>query len=425
LDKVSPKVKVLYFDHTAKLGGGERSLLGLLENLNTSRYDPLLVTPVNGPLVDAAARIGVKWKYLDVNGELLRRRRRSIGTFSGKFITDVTTTAAAAIRLHTLITEEEVDIVHSNSQKAHFIAALAASWSGTPLVWHARDIFSDRRISAMADVVAGAFSETVIAISEAVAEQFRIARPRVRVVYNGIDVTGFARRVDAADAAAVREKLGAPPGAGLIVNVGQLSRWKGQDVFLRVAGALAKERQDLRFAVVGDPMFGENGYGAFLRKLAADLGVSSRVTFAGAVEDVSEVFAAADIMLHTPVEPEPFGRVIVEAMAAGVPVVAARCGGIPEIVNDGVDGVLFPPRDVGAAAAAVRKLVDDSRRTEELAEAGRRRAKDFDIYRTVGTVEEIYEEFATRERTLREKTAFPYAFLPDVSYGGFEYRETG
>jgi glycosyltransferase involved in cell wall biosynthesis len=158
--------------------------------------------------------------------------------------------------------------------------------------------------------------------------------------------------------------------------VGRIAPWKGQDVFLR-AFAEAFPDGDERAVIVGAPLFGEEEYEWSLRVLVGELGLADRVELRGFREDVAAELAEVDALVHASVIPEPFGRVIVEGMAAGLPVLAAGAGGPDEIVTEGVDGLLYPPGDAAALAATLRRVAADQALAERLGRAAVERARAF------------------------------------------------
>ncbi|HVZ49820.1 MAG TPA: glycosyltransferase, partial [Gemmatimonadaceae bacterium] len=178
--------------------------------------------------------------------------------------------------------------------------------------------------------------------------------------------------VTPAAAAAARAALGAAPGTPVAVHVGRFHHWKGQQVLLR---ALAQV-PDLHAWFVGAPLFGEDAFDAELRALATALGVASRARFTGFRDDVPTLLRAADVVVHSSVYPEPFGRVVVEGMLAGRPVIAANAGGVPEIVTDGDTGILVPPGDPAALAAALRRVTADPAAAAAMGARGRARARE-------------------------------------------------
>jgi len=248
------------------------------------------------------------------------------------------------------------DIVYANSQKAFLLAALPARLVGRPVIWHLHDILDSAHFGRIQRIVqarlANLCAATIIVPSRAAAEAFVAAggRPtRVTIVPNGLDL-----ELDPKSPAALRAELGLP--AGPLVGVfSRLAPWKGQDV---VIDALA-EVPNLRCIVVGSALFGEDAYAAELRARAAARGLSDRVLFLGQRSDVPRLMQAVDAVVHPSVDPEPFGRTLVEAMLAGVPVIATDAGASSEILDGGAAGTLVPPRRPDRLAVALAELLAD------------------------------------------------------------------
>ena len=158
--------------------------------------------------------------------------------------------------------------------------------------------------------------------------------------------------------------------------VGRLAAWKGQDIFL---DAFAKAFPDgnAHAVIAGTAMFGEDDYAETLRRQTERLGIADRVDFPGFVEDVHELLASSDVLVHASIIAEPFGQVVVEGLAAGVGVIATGLGGPAEIITDGVDGLLCPPGDSDKLATLLRRLHDDPAERKQLAAAGVQRAVAF------------------------------------------------
>ncbi|MGH6692420.1 MAG: glycosyltransferase family 4 protein, partial [Gammaproteobacteria bacterium] len=219
----------------------------------------------------------------------------------------------------------------------------------------------------------------VLAVSDAVARAVRSRDgmlPRVITLHDPIDTRRFHPGVRRER---VRQELGLGPGIPVIGLIAHLTPWKGHELFLDIARAVLNALGEARFVVVGGSVYetdGHAGYARTLARRAAALGLSDRVTFLGARHDIPEILAALDVLVHCPTAPEPFGRVLGEAMAVGRPVVAARCGGIPEVVDDGVTGFLVAPGEVGAFASAVIRLLADRTLRDRLGEAGRGRVEE-------------------------------------------------
>jgi glycosyltransferase involved in cell wall biosynthesis len=153
----------------------------------------------------------------------------------------------------------------------------------------------------------------------------------------------------------------------------RLAPGKGHHVLLEALTRLP----GVHALLAGSAVFGEHPYAEALRDQCKALGIEDRVHFAGFRRDIPQLMRLSQVVTHPAVEPEPFGRVIVEGMLAGRPVVATRAGGAVEIVEDGTSGVLVPPRDATALAGALRDLLADPARADALAEAGRKVALEF------------------------------------------------
>jgi glycosyltransferase involved in cell wall biosynthesis len=178
----------------------------------------------------------------------------------------------------------------------------------------------------------------------------------------------------------------------VVVLVGRISPWKGQDVFIRAAALVLKQFPACRFQIVGSALFGEDALEGELKQLAASLGIGEQIEFLGFRKDVPEIISAGTLVVHASTVPEPFGQVIVQAMAAGKPVVATRGGGVLEIVDDGVSGLLVPMKDADAMANAICEILSDPVRARKMGEAGRERFLErFTIEKTVEAVEGIYD----------------------------------
>lgn len=333
------RVRAVYIDHTARLSGAELALTRLLPAL--SEVDATVVLGEEGPLVERLSRLGIDVRVVPLAGGVLRVRRGAVvpgWAAAAGALAAVKSGAALARELRRL----RPDLVVTNSLKADLYGGVAARLAGVPVIWHVHDRIATDYLPRPA---------------------VRLVRLSARLLADGLIANSEATRATLPAGRAVAIGNVCPPltpqpppgGARLRVGlVGRIAPWKGQDVFLR---ALAATALDLQPVVVGAPLFGEEGYAQSLRRLAAELGLD--VEWAGFLPDPAEAMAAMDIVVHCSTVPEPFGQVVVEALALGRCVVAAGAGGPAEVVTDGVDGLLTPPGDVTALAAALRRLAAD------------------------------------------------------------------
>ena len=431
----APEVKtILYLDHTAKMGGGEIALLNLILALDWSRYSPVVALAAEGPLAEKLRAAGVETHVLPLDRALLDTRKDSLGASSLLRLGQVARLAAYTLRLARWTRGRRVDLIHTNSLKSDLYGGVAGRLAGVPVLWHVRDNIDGQYLPAR---VAGAFRalsrllpRAVIANSESTLRTLRpLARQTTATVYSGVADYGGAGRPPAPpqgrsvqvvhdgydtqafgpQAAAdqtveqtAEQELGvrpAPPAAPvvpakrpLVVLVGRIADWKGQDVFIRAA-ALTRDAFPLaRFQIIGAPLFGEYEYEASLHRLCAELGVEDRVEFLGFRSDVPALLAEADVVVHASTLGEPFGQVVIEGMAAGKPVIATDGGALPEIVLPGKTGLLVPMGDAPAMGEAISALLSDPVRARAMGEAGRLRVQErFTISHTVRKMERIYD----------------------------------
>jgi glycosyltransferase involved in cell wall biosynthesis len=267
------------------------------------------------------------------------------------------------------------DVALANDGRAALYTALGTAFRGLPYIWHVRDLAgSGERLARLAIRLRPAMW---LANSHAVrASLIRqgCAETRIAVVHNGVDVSRFD---PARSPEPFRHELGLDRSTLLVGAVGRLVPWKALETLLEAAARPATGDAQAAYVIIGDVVTDTANHAEALRYretllgLRDRLGLGDRVRFLGGRSDIPRVMAGLDILVHTAIE-EPFGRVLIEAMAAGTAVVASRGGGVTEIVEHGVTGYLVPPRDADAVAASIRLLADPERRST-MGRAGRER----------------------------------------------------
>jgi glycosyltransferase involved in cell wall biosynthesis len=378
---------ILFLHTTSEIGGSDVSLVRLIEQLNRRAFAPVVVLPADGPLVPRLTAAGARVFVLPALLKLTSRRGRA---FLARFALNY---PWAVWRLVRLIRRERVALVHTNT--IHNLYGFAAArLAGVPHVWHIREIvWQSGALRRLELWLARRWSTRIIVTSDAVAGMFgpRAAWPAQLVkVPNGVETDRFSP----GDGSAVHRELGAAPGQPIVGIVCRLDVWKGVDVFLDAAARVAATDAAVRFAVVGGPIVGLDAYESELKAQAARLGVSDRVCFTGwrfGPEMMPDVHRALAVLVLASVEPEPFGLVLLEAMATATPVIATAAGGPIEICVDGETGLLVPPRDAAALARAITALVRDPARAHAMGEAGRRRVLAcYSAERYVAGIEAVY-----------------------------------
>ncbi|MFI5312040.1 MAG: glycosyltransferase [Gemmatimonadales bacterium] len=379
--------RVLFVDHAGVLGGAELSLLDLVGAFG-DRGEVLLLS--DGPFRAALEARGIQVTVEPLGA--LRRVKKETHLPSPAVLTDavrLSREAAAHARRR--------DLIYANSQKAFVVSAGAGLLARRPVVWHLRDILAPPHFSASnvraAVALANFRAARVITNSRATAAAFTGAGGRaslVRVVHNGIDPQPFDGVTDE-DALAARSHLGIPHDAFVVSLFGRFHPWKGQQVLLQALSALP----GVHALFVGAPLFGEEAFESALHAQAAKLGIGDRAHFLGFRGDVADLMRASDVVAHTSVYPEPFGRVIVEGMLARRPVIATRAGGVEEIITDGETGILVPPDDAEALTAAINGVRAEPGRAAAIAARGSAHAREnFSVAAMVRGVDEALEGIA-------------------------------
>lgn len=386
------KPKILFIDHAGVMGGGQYSLLDIARHFASSSKVLLFA---DGPFRERLQQAGVSVEVLPAPRKVSGVSRQASLFQDLRAIAGVLHLARSVAK-HT----RDYDVIYANGQKPMVVSAFVAWLANKPLIWHLRDTltvqFESRLHLWLATTLANWFVARVIANSKATAEAFVQSGGRadlVQTVYNGISVAPF-RTVTSEQVAAARQQFGVGS-APVIGAFGRIAPWKGQHVLLEALPQLP----GVHVLFVGDAIFGEDAYGQKLREQAAALGVADRAHFLGFRQDIPLLMSAVDMVVHTAVEAEPFGRVLVEGMLARKPVVATRGGGTPEIIENGVSGLLVPPSDAKALVVAIGGLLANSASAQKLAEAGHAVAlQRFSLEALLAGVTRQVEDVLTRHR---------------------------
>jgi glycosyltransferase involved in cell wall biosynthesis len=377
---------VLVLHSSAGRYGADLQLLTIASGLDRSRWRPVAVLPERGELAPLLEDAGVE----TVVRPLAVLRRREL-TPRG-----LASLAAAAARdrraLTRLARSRGAALVHSNT------SVVLATAAGLPHLVHVREIYGG------AGGAAGALgwpllrrrllrADRLACVSAAVADQFG-GSERAFVLHDGLP-----RIPQPLPRAQARAALGLPVEAFAVALLGRVSGWKGQDVLARALAQTPLREIDAIGLIAGDAWPGEERHERALQRLGRELGLGERLRLLGFRSDVDAVLGAADAVAVPSTRPDPLPNSALEASAAGLPIVAAAHGGLPEIVVDGRTGRLVRPGDERALAAALRALADDPAAARTMGEAGARHVRErFDPGRMIGRLEETYERAISAHR---------------------------
>ena len=399
--------RVLFLDHTAKLGGGEIALFHLLTQIESRRFLARVILFSNGTLAERLAGAGVPVTVMPLPAAVGETRKDSLGGRSLLNIKSLLSSTRFVWQLSRLLRQEQADIIHTNSLKSDILGGLAARIAGIPVIWHVRDRINDDylppRVVKLFRFLCHIVPTRVIANSKSTLATITRGREAgfCDVVYDGTVITDEIRKIPLAQSL--------PRSPKIIGLVGRLTPWKGQHIFLNAAAQVLKKFTDVRFEIIGSAMFGETDYEADLHRLSKTLGLENTLEFCGFCDDVQDRIGRLDLLVHASITGEPFGQVIIEGMAAGKPIVATNGGGVPEIVVDGVTGILVPMNDADAMAAAICTILADSDRAAKMGIAGRQRVMQrFLVQHTADGVMRVFDEvLSTRRLKRRSKPTSP------------------
>ena len=297
---------------------------------------------------------------------------------------------AAARQLVRRLRREPVEVIHAHTRVAQVVAARLSRRLGIPYVttWHG---FFRPNLGRRLWPCTGA---RTIAISEPVrrhlVEDFHVPPERVRLIWNGVEPSEFAERPPAELLARFRAQHRLPEGGPVVGSVGRLAsgRIKGFDLLLEAARLLLRRHADLRLLMVGD-----GPRRPFLEEQVDALGLRECARFTGSLADVRVPLALLDVFIFPVRWPEGFGLSLIEAMAAGRPVVATRAGAVPQIIEHGRHGLLVEPENPQALAEAVTTLLRDPAAAARLGQAAQQRVRErFSLERVADEVEAVYGE---------------------------------
>jgi glycosyltransferase involved in cell wall biosynthesis len=391
--------RVLLVENTIRgLGGSYESLFLTAKGLDRRRFEPVALFFQENHFAAKLRALGIRviverskrfWEregYIrnteKVRSALPRRgflgaaRRRTVALLRMLFGgLPMAWTVAGAIR------RERVDLLHTNNNlERDAMVILGGVLAGVPIIAHERQLVAcsalTRRLSRRV--------HTLVCISDAVLEFTRAsgACPRDRRrIHNALDLETVR---------AVRPSL--PPGPPRAGIVGRVMPRKGQKHFIEAARIVREAVPEVELYIIGRATGEDRAYEEECRALAAGLGLDGSIRWTGYVEEPLGLMASLDACVHAAVEPEPFGRVVIECLALGVPVVATAVGGPVEIIEDGVSGFLVPPADPGRIAARVIDLLRDRGLAERIRRGGRERVeRAFGLEGYIREIEGVYE----------------------------------
>ena len=366
----SKRYNILYLDSGSGIGGGQRSLLLLLKHLDATRFRSFLGCLGDSMLAAAARKAGHPVIPLDLpkqhdKGDKVRR-------FTFDDITRDLLQLKVIFQLLWVLEEKQIDLIHANSLAAGLIGGIAAKLYGVPIVMHKRYATA----YGVLDRLCEKLLDRVILVSEATRWAFA-PHSKQTLIYNGVELSALRPPLSPPrwrGGKTLRADLNLDPDALLIGIVTRITPEKGIHLLIEATAKL-KASPYIQLLVVGGPYFPKDAeYIDSLKIQTEKLGIADRVIFTGFLEDTGAILSLLDVVLLASTIPEACPRTIIEAMAAGVPVIATSLGGSKELVTPET-GLLVPAKDADAFAAAITQLAEDAERRKQMGKACRLRAE--------------------------------------------------
>lgn len=364
--------KILVINTSSRFGGAEKSLQDLLRILKKSFIIWVVLPKEEGLYYELSKSYNVKV----YNIHRLKKSKDLSYYFTTLFETFNTSNKIAK-----LIREEKIDLIYANANHSTLYAIIIKFFTGRKVIWHMRDNLHNKYLSFLF----GLLSDKIICISEHLTRQIPFSNKK-NIVYNGIDTDEW---IPNPLLNKIKKELSLSQDTILVGQVGELIPWKNQTLLLDVAKILIVKNPKVFFIVIGVDTFNAfPDYNSELRKRIENEKLGGCITFLGYKENIKECLSEIDILIHL-AEEEPFGRVLIEAMALKKPVVALNSGGPAEIVEDNESGFLVEKRDPTVIAQKLNRLSKDPNLRRKFGQNGRRIVKERFSINNLQQVQEI------------------------------------
>lgn len=382
-------MKTILFLHAgAEPYGADRILLNLVTQLNPKKFHPIVVLPMQGPLVAVLRQHHVEVHVIDY--PILRRKYfnpRGLLRYAKQY-------RHSCRQIVALLQHQDVQIIHANT---------LAVWEGiylkrllrAKLVWHVHEIItSPRLVFLVTSLMVGRFANQIVAVSKEVQDHLvssKLVNPRkIQVIYNGVDTEKFK---PLPVSAGLRSEFQVTADDIVVGMIGRINAWKGQITLLRAMVPLLKENPRLKLIFIGGVFAGEEQRKRDLEAAIANSQVADQIRLKDFRNDLPSVYQLIDVFVLPSTNPDPLPTVVLEAMAAGKPVVGFRHGGVIEMVQDGLNGLLATPIDGDDLTRCIQELVANAGLRSKMGVAARARAvRCYSPQQFIQAFENIYNQ---------------------------------
>lgn len=393
------KIKILYYEPSSGFGGSSRCLRDWLLNLDRDRFDPVVVTLDDGPVIRELQGLGF-------NVVPLLKKKGPGPVFTPALVTGYLNfliylfvrVLPLSLKLARTIRKSRADIVHVNTPIITGLEGIfAARLTNTPVICHLHDT---RRWTRFEKIFSVLVQKYICLTDEGKKLYSRyVGKNRLIRIYNGIDLQKNRYRSSSKD---MKREFGIGPDNRVIGIVGRLTEGKGHATLLRASKQVLLKRPQTRIMIVGEGQTeGEMAYKKGLISLSEELGVAGHIIFTGWRNDVADLISGMDVLVQaSDTFPEGFGLTCIETMALGTPLVVTNIPGPSEIVVDNETGLIVPPGDAGSMAGAILTILENGELSEKFSKNARERTERlFDLRKTVNQIEDVYLGLVQTKKT--------------------------
>ena len=366
------KFNILYLHNESIMGGAEISLLNLVKGLNKKLFIPHFTCSKEGPFIDELKKIKITPDFVQFPGIRWPNPVQIYNTVRN---------------LIDIIKKRQINLIHSNQPRSNLFGAIAAKIKSVPIVWHERCLERGRFDS---DNIFSFLPDRIICNSSAVRNRFTKEKidTKIKTILNGVDLREFDPELNGR---VIRKEFNIGEDELIIGTVGRIDPEKGYEYFLESARIILQDFKNIRFLVVGGA-FNNPSLEKSLYEMSVEKGIDKKTIFTGFRRDIPQILASMDVVV-LPSGIDACSRVLFESMAMRKPLVATNVGGTPEVVQEGVTGLLVKPGDSSEMAKCIMKLLNNKNLAEQYGNAGRKRVEAmFTIERNIKETENVYLE---------------------------------
>ncbi|MEW4354717.1 glycosyltransferase family 4 protein [Streptococcus pneumoniae] len=366
--------KILYLHAGSEMYGADKVLLELIKGLDKSEFEPHVILPNDGILVEELKNIGVKVAVLDY--PILRRKY-----FNPKGILEYIKNYAKFSKvLLTYVKKEEINLIHNNTT-AVLEGIYLKNKAKIPLIWHVHEIIvRPKFITDFINFLLGCYATKIITVSEAVAKHIKkskfVSEDKVNIIYNGVDNRVYYPYSDK-EKLELKKENNISSDSLVVGMIGRVNSWKGQNDFLDATVPLLEENPNLVLMLVGGVFEGEEWRMRELKERISQLPCSERIIIKDFQKSTTKLYNLYDIFILPSTNPDPLPTVVLEAMACGKPILAYRHGGVCEMVEEDKNGLLSEPNIPKGLTNNISYLLQNKEKREEFGKHSIQRQRDY------------------------------------------------